>query len=73
MSYSQEGDKYKMYKDMTGTVRLTIRNATKADKGKYTGKIFRVPKEVTETTLKVEGEFTNLFVDKTLQGVVKLE
>ena len=40
---------------MTGTVRLTIRNAKKEDKGKYNAKIFRCPKEVTETTLKVEG------------------
>lgn len=40
---------------MTGTVRLTIRNALKEDKGKYYGKILRCPKEVTETSLKIEG------------------
>merc|ERR1719154_289266 len=50
----EDNDKYKIYKDMTGTVRLTIRNAKKEDKGKYNAKIFRCPKEVTETTLKVE-------------------
>ena len=40
---------------MTGTVRLTICNAKHEDKGKYVGKIFKCPKEITETSLKVEG------------------
>lgn len=42
---------------MTGTVRLTIKKTTKKDKGKYTAKIFRCEKEVTETTLNVVGEY----------------
>lgn len=47
---------------MTGLVRLTIKNATKEDKGKYTAKIFKLEHIFTETTLKVEGEkFSNHF------------
>ncbi|KAG0717140.1 Twitchin [Chionoecetes opilio] len=49
----EDSDKYVTYKDMTGTVRLTIKNTTKKDKGKYTAKIFRCDKEVTETILGV--------------------
>ncbi|KAK7065507.1 Immunoglobulin like [Halocaridina rubra] len=49
----EENEKYETYKDMTGAVRLTIKNASKKDKGKYTARIYRVDKEVTETTLSV--------------------
>ena len=41
---------------MTGLVRLTIKNATKEDKGKYTAKIWKLEKMFTETSLKVEGK-----------------
>lgn len=53
----QDNEKYETYKDMTGTVRLTIKNTSKKDKGKYTAKIFRCEKEVTETSLNVVGEY----------------
>lgn len=52
----QDNEKYETYKDMTGTVRLTIKKASKKDKGKYTARIFRCDKEVSETTLSVVGE-----------------
>uniref|UniRef100_A0A0P4WTV2 Immunoglobulin I-set domain-containing protein n=1 Tax=Scylla olivacea TaxID=85551 RepID=A0A0P4WTV2_SCYOL len=49
----EDNEKYETYKDMTGTVRLTIKKASKKDKGKYTAKIFRCEKEVSETVLSV--------------------
>ena len=55
----QDSDKYETYKDMTGTVRLTIKNTVKKDKGKYIARIFRCEKEVTESILSVVGESYN--------------
>ena len=50
----EDSEKYEMYKDMTGLVRLTIKNSKKDDKGKYKAVIFQRPDVFSETTLKIE-------------------
>lgn len=65
----QENEKYETYKDMTGTVRLTIKKASKKDKGKYTAKIFRVEKESCECNLNIVGEWVKVTEDDSKNNV----
>jgi len=74
----EEGDKYVFFTDMQGRVKLTIKESTKKDKGKYQAKIRKLEdkKEAcTETTVAVSDtkfKFTKQLMSKTVKEDTKV-